>query len=97
MTFVEKKVSKVELDDMEKIASAQQKLEHQYTRWGAIKLYPWAAVYIAILVWAMITVGYENQASGIVLSVLTFRKDVGYEYKKYVLEGNWQLAISGGP
>lgn len=98
MTFVEKQVSNAELDDMEKIARAQQKLEHQYTRWEAIKLYPWAAVYIAIIVWAMITVGYENQASGIVLSVPTFGKDFGHEYEgQYVLEGNWQLAISGGP
>lgn len=94
----EKGMSESELQDVEKVARAQQKLEHEYTRWQAIKLYPRAAVYIAIIVWAMITVGYENQASGIVLSIPTFRKDFGHEYDGlYVLDGKWQLAISGGP
>ena len=98
LSSLEKQVVEPDLDDIEKVARAQQKLEHGYTRWQAIKLYPRAALYILILVWGMITVGFENQASGIVLSIPTFRKDFGHYYEgAYVLEGKWQSAISGGP
>lgn len=98
LSVIEKGVSETDLGDLDRIARAQQKLEHEYTRWQAIKMYPRAAVYVAIIVWSMVTVGYENQASGIVLSIPTFRKDFGQEYDgQYVLEGNWQSAISGGP
>lgn len=86
------------LDDSQKVARAQQKLEHEYTRWDAIKAYPHACIYILIMTWAMITVGFENMASGIVVSIPTFRRDFGYEFEgQYVLEGKWQSAISGGP
>ena len=95
---LEKTHADLEVVDNEKIAQAQLKLEHLYTKWEAAKLYPRACIYIAIMVWAMITVGYENQAGGIVISIPTFRKDFGHAYKEeYVLDGNWQSAISGGP
>jgi len=98
LSELEKALSEEDQYDLNKITSAQQNLEHHYTRWEAIKAYPRAALYIGIMVWAMITVGYENQASGIVLSVPTFRKDFGHEFEgQYVLAGNWQSAISGGP
>lgn len=98
LSSLEKAVAVQELHDVEKVARAQQKLEHEYTKWEAVKLYPRACKYIAIMVWAMITVGYENQASGIVISIPTFRQDFGHEYNgSYVLDGKWQSAISGGP
>lgn len=78
---LEKTHADLEVVDNEKIAQAQLKLEHLYTKWEAAKLYPRACIYIAIMVWAMITVGYENQAGGIVISIPTFRKDFGHAYK----------------
>lgn len=86
------------LDDSQKVARAQQKLEHEYTRWDAIKAYPHACLYILIMTWAMITIGFENMASGIVLSIPAFRKDFGHPFEgQYVLDSKWQSAITGGP
>ncbi|QPG75837.1 hypothetical protein FOA43_003199 [Brettanomyces nanus] len=77
---------------------AQQKVEHELTRWQAIKEYPKSFGWCMGIVWAMILVGYENQASGIVLSIPQFRQDFGYYYDgSYVLPSNWQSAITGGP
>lgn len=86
------------VDGQRKVALVQQKLEHGYTKWDAFRLYPRAVMYIAIIIWAMITVGFENQAAGIVVSIPTFRRDFGYLYEGlYVLESKWQSAITGGP
>lgn len=89
------------LNDNKQVALAQQDLDHRLTKWQAIKAYPQACIYILILVWALITVGYENQASGIILSIPTFRRDFGYAYvsdgeTQYVLDALWQSAITGG-
>lgn len=89
------------LDDKTQFARAQQDLDHRLTKLQAVKAYPHACIYILILVWSLITVGYENQASGIVLSIPTFRRDFGYAFvsdgkTQYVLDAQWQSAITGG-
>lgn len=89
------------LSDQKQVALAQQDLDHRLTKWQAVKAYPQACIYILILVWSLITVGYENQASGIVLSVPTFRRDFGYAVvsdgeTQYTLDPQWQSAITGG-
>lgn len=84
-------------NDINRVARAQQKLEHDYTRWEAAKLYPRAVMYLAIMIWAMIVVGYENQAAGMVISIPRFRQDFGHLVDgSYVLDGSWQSAITGG-
>ncbi|CUM55900.1 uncharacterized protein AC631_05200 [Debaryomyces fabryi] len=83
---------------VEETAILQQTIEHTFTRFEAIKAYPRTCVYILILLWVMILVGYENQAGGMVVSIPTFRRDFGYYFEgDYVLDGKWQSAISGGP
>ncbi|CDK24448.1 unnamed protein product [Kuraishia capsulata CBS 1993] len=87
-----------EMDQLETAARAQQKIEHGLSRWEAIKLYPRASAWMLFMVWAMILVGYENQAGSIVISIPQFRQDFGHKYKtEYVLDTQWQSAISGGP
>lgn len=55
-------------------------------------------MYMLFVVFAMITVSYENQTSGVMLSIPTFRKDFGHAFgDQYVLDSKWQSAISGGP
>lgn len=86
------------IENSDEAVVEQQNLEHQYTRWEAAKLYPRAAMYMLFVVFAMITVSYENQASGVMLSIPTFRKDFGHAFgDQYVLDSKWQSAISGGP
>ncbi|CUM53831.1 unnamed protein product [Debaryomyces tyrocola] len=46
----------------------------------------------------MMLVVYETQTGGMVVSILTFRRDFGYYFEgDYVLDNKWQSAISGGP
>lgn len=98
LSSLEKKPSIVEVENIDDSAEEQQKLEHKYTRWEAIKLYPRAAFLIFVICWNSITCSYCNQASGNVISIPTFRKDFGHAYEsQYVLDGKWQSAISGGP
>ena len=83
---------------LQETARAQQKIEHDLTRWQAIKLYPWTALWILLIIWVLILVGYENQAGGIVISIPQFRQDFGKPFgDSYVLDSQWQSAISGGP
>lgn len=89
------------LSDNKQVALAQQELDHRMTKWESVKAYPRACMYIMILVWALITVGYENQAGGMVLGIPTFRRDFGYTIvtdgvEAYALESLWQSAITGG-
>jgi SP family general alpha glucoside:H+ symporter-like MFS transporter len=47
---------------------------------------------------ALITIGFDNQAGGLVISIPQFRKDYGSPYKGgYVIDATWQSAFSGGP
>lgn len=93
--------SEIMLSANKQVALAQQDLDHRLTKWQAVKANPQACIYILILVWALVTVGYENQASGIILSVPTFRRDFGYAFvsngeTQYILDALWQSAITGG-
>ncbi|CDK28753.1 unnamed protein product [Kuraishia capsulata CBS 1993] len=91
-------VKSFDFDQLEAAAHAQQKIEHELTRWQAIKAYPKASAWILFMVWLMILVGYEGQAGSIVVSIPQFRQDFGHWYEdQYVLETKWQSAISGAP
>jgi MFS transporter, SP family, general alpha glucoside:H+ symporter len=77
---------------------AAQTEDHNLSKWQAIK-----ANYVNFLwciygIWALITIGFDNQAGGLVISIPQFRKDYGSPYKGgYVINANWQSAFSGGP
>lgn len=85
------------IENLEELARAQQKIEHTMTKFQAAKAYKAIIFYALVIIWTMILVGYENQAGGMVLSIPQFRKDFGHEYNgSYVLEADWQSAITGG-
>lgn len=86
------------VDNVQKSAFIQQDVEHKYSRWQAIKAYPWSSMYLVFALWVMISVGFENGVGSMVVTIPTFRKDFGeYFDGEYVLDANWQSAISGGP
>ncbi|CDK29497.1 unnamed protein product [Kuraishia capsulata CBS 1993] len=87
-----------DFNTLEAAAHAQQKIEHELTKWQAMKTYPKATLWILFNVWMMVLLGYENQAGGIVISIPQFRKDFGHFYEgSYVLDTNWQSIIYGVP
>lgn len=84
--------------NVQETARLQQQVEHKLTKWQALKAYPITGAYMLGILWVMVLVGFENQAGGMVVSIPQFRKDFGYEYDgDYVLDGQWQSAINGGP
>ncbi|AOA64408.1 Maltose permease [Komagataella phaffii CBS 7435] len=94
---VAKTVTAYEFSELEKLARAQQEVEHGLSKWEAIKTYPKAFFWICAGIFIAILVGYESQAGGIVLSIPRFREDFGNAYQGgYVLPADWQSAITGG-
>jgi hypothetical protein len=85
-------------EEVQHIGHAAQQEDHEESKWQAIK-----ANYINFLwcvygIWALITIGFDNQAGGLVISIPQFRKDFGYAYDGgYVINATWQSAFSGGP
>jgi SP family general alpha glucoside:H+ symporter-like MFS transporter len=77
---------------------AAQQEDHDQTKRQAIN-----ANYINFLwciygIWALITIGFDNQASGLAILIPQFRKDYGSPCKGgYVIDATWQSAFSGGP
>lgn len=72
--------------------------DREATKWQAIKRNPWAFAWCLYSVWTVLLVSYENQASGIVISIPEFRKDFGSPFNgNFVLSAKWQAAFSGAP
>nr|QFR37082.1 MFS transporter [Cyberlindnera americana] len=91
-------VEELESIDLDALAHAQQKVEHDLTRWQAAKRYKNVCFYTFVIVWTMVMWGYEGTAGAMLVAIPQFREDFGYEYEgSYVLEAKWQSAISGGP
>jgi sugar porter (SP) family MFS transporter len=91
-------VEEFESANLEELASVQQKIEHDLSKFEAAKRYKNSCFYVFVCVWTMVLWGYENQAGGIVFSIPQFRQDFGHAYDGgYVLEAKWQSAISAGP
>ena len=82
-------------DDFASLANQQ---EHQLSPLQAARRRPYATAWAFYAVFICLLVSFENQASGMVLSIPEFRKDFGREYAgNYVLDADWQSAFSGGP
>ena len=82
-------------DDFAPLANQQ---EHKLSPIQAARRRPLATAWAFYAVFTCLLVSFENQASGMVLSIPEFRKDFGKEYAgNYVLDTAWQSAFSGGP
>lgn len=72
--------------------------EHELSAIGAIRKQPKVFCWCLYALFTCLLVSFENQASGMVLSIPEFRKDFGHEYQgSYVLDTVWQSAFYGAP
>ncbi|ETS78020.1 hypothetical protein PFICI_10082 [Pestalotiopsis fici W106-1] len=72
--------------------------EHELSAIGAIRKQPKVFAWCLYALFTCLLVSFENQASGMVLSIPEFRKDFGHAYEgSYVLDTKWQSAFSGAP
>ncbi|KAL4798108.1 general substrate transporter [Aspergillus venezuelensis] len=72
--------------------------DHEKSKWQAIRDQPWAFFWCIFAIWTILLVSFENQASGIVVSIPQFRKDFGSFFEgDYVLDTTWQAVFSGAP
>lgn len=77
---------------------AAQQADHNMSKWGAIKENPINTLWCVYGIWALIVIGFDNQAGGLVISIPQFRKDYGKAFEgEYVIDAQWQSAFSGGP
>jgi hypothetical protein len=85
-------------DLMQETGHATQQADHKISKWGAIKENPTNFLWCVYGIWALIVIGFDNQAGGLVVSIPEFRKDYGKPFKGgYVIDAQWQSAFSGGP
>ena len=85
-------------DLMQETGHATQQADHKISKWGAIKENPINFLWCVYGIWALIVIGFDNQAGGLVVSIPEFRKDYGKAFKGgYVIDAQWQSAFSGGP
>ena len=72
--------------------------DHEKSKGQAIRDQPWAFFWCIFAIWTILLVSFENQASGIVVSIPQFRKDFGSFFEgDYVLDTTWQAVFSGAP
>ena len=77
---------------------AAQQADHNMSKWGAIRENPINFLWCVYGIWALIVIGFDNQAGGLVVSIPQFRKDYGKAFGGgYVIDAQWQSAFSGGP
>jgi SP family general alpha glucoside:H+ symporter-like MFS transporter len=77
---------------------AAQQADHNMSKWDAIQDNPINFLWCIYGIWALIVIGFDNQAGGIVISIPEFRKDYGKAFGgEYVIDAQWQSAFSGGP
>jgi SP family general alpha glucoside:H+ symporter-like MFS transporter len=77
---------------------AAQQADHNLSKWGAIRENPVNFLWCVYGIWALIVIGFDNQAGGLVISIPKFREDYGKPFGGgYVIDAQWQSAFSGGP
>lgn len=74
-------------------------IDSHTSKWDSIKKFPFACFCIGAMIFTLILTSFESQAGGIVISISMFRKHFGVIQPdgSYVLEAQWQSAISGVP
>lgn len=77
---------------------AIQQQEHERTYWQTLRKDPKLLGWIGLMLWMLIIRGFENQASGAVISITQFKRRFGVlQDGEYYIDTRWQSAISGGP
>ncbi|KAK9779959.1 putative Major facilitator superfamily (MFS) profile domain-containing protein [Seiridium cardinale] len=72
--------------------------EHELGAIAAIRKQPKVFAWCLYALFTCLLVSFENQASGMVLSIPEFRKDFGHAFEgSYVLDTKWQSAFYGAP
>lgn len=74
-------------------------IDSHTSKWETIKKFPFACFCIGVMIFTLVLTSFESQAGGIVISISMFRKHFGVIQPdgSYVLEAQWQSAISGVP
>lgn len=78
---------------------AIQQQEHNRSYFETLTKDPKLLFWIGLMLWMLIVRGFENQASGTLLSVPRFKKDFGVlnQDGQYFISTQWVSAINGGP
>lgn len=77
---------------------AIQQQEHSRTYWQTLRKDPKLLGWIGLMLWMLVIRGFENQASGTLISVTQFKRRFGvYRDDGYYIDTKWQSALSGGP
>lgn len=81
------------------LGHAVQQQEHNRTWSQTLRKDPKLLFWIGVMLWTLTVRGFENGASGSVLSVPTFRRRFGVDTGSgvYFISTEWQSAISGAP
>lgn len=77
---------------------AIQQQEHNRGYFQALGKDPKLLFWISLMLWMLIVRGFENQASGTMLSIPRFKERFGVlQNGQYFISTNWQSAVNGAP
>jgi MFS family permease len=71
---------------------------HTLSYWQTLEKDPKLLFWIFVMIWTLITRGFENQSSGSVISIPDFKERFGIQDSDgdYFVETTWQSALNGG-
>lgn len=79
------------------IGRAVQQQDKSRTWWQTLRRDPKLLFWVGVMLWTLIVRGFENQASGTVISIPVFKKQFGVlQDGQYFIDTRWQSALSGG-
>ncbi|EMC91569.1 hypothetical protein BAUCODRAFT_79734 [Baudoinia panamericana UAMH 10762] len=72
--------------------------EHTRSYWQTLRKDPKLLFWIGVMLFTLITRGFENQSSGSVISIPAFKEEFGVPNAQgqYFVETTWQSALNGG-
>lgn len=77
---------------------AIQQQEHNRTYWQTLRQDPKLLFWIGVMLWILVVRGFENQASGTLISITRFKQQFGeLQDGEYYIATKWQSALNGGP
>ncbi|KAJ1329923.1 MFS transporter SP family general alpha glucoside:H+ symporter [Microdochium nivale] len=81
------------------LGRAIQQQEHNRTWAQTLRKDPKLLFWIGVMLWTLVVRGFENGASGAILSVPVFRRDFGVQMDdgRYFISTEWQSALTGAP
>lgn len=76
---------------------AIQQQERNRSYLDTLRKDPWLLFWMGVMLWTLIVRGFENQASGSIISIANFKRRFGaLQDGEYYIETRWQSALSGG-